>query len=98
LKTSHTLFVGNTRHIISELADQSIGLIITSPPYWNIKDYEIEKQIGYDQTYEEYINSLQSAKVAPWARAAVSMLGPSRRFALSAFRDSEAVSIFKSSI
>jgi DNA modification methylase len=59
LKTSHTLFVGNTRHIISELADQSIGLIITSPPYWNIKDYEIEKQIGYDQTYEEYINSLQ---------------------------------------
>nr|MDO8108922.1 site-specific DNA-methyltransferase [Candidatus Sigynarchaeota archaeon] len=43
---------------MKELPAQSIHLIITSPPYWNVKNYEHEKQIGYSQSYQEYIDSL----------------------------------------
>ena len=43
---------------MSELKDKSVDLIITSPPYWQLKDYGTENQIGYNDSYEEYINNL----------------------------------------
>jgi len=43
---------------MKEIKDESIHLIITSPPYWQLKDYGTDKQIGFDNTYEEYINNL----------------------------------------
>lgn len=36
----------------------SVHLVITSPPYWQLKDYGIENQIGYHEDYETYINNL----------------------------------------
>ncbi|KKE78271.1 site-specific DNA-methyltransferase [Bacilli bacterium] len=43
------------------IEDQFIDLIITSPPYWNMKDYgSIENQTGYGQTYEEYLSDIKS--------------------------------------
>ena len=41
-----------------ELEDGSIHLILTSPPYWQLKDYGSAGQIGFCNTYEEYINNL----------------------------------------
>jgi DNA modification methylase len=35
-----------------------VHLIITSPPYWQLKDYGIKHQIGFDDSYERYINNL----------------------------------------
>lgn len=43
---------------MSELADNSVHLAITSPPYWQLKDYGTENQIGFHDTYENYINNL----------------------------------------
>lgn len=43
---------------MNEVKDESVHLIITSPPYWQLKDYGDEKQIGFNDTYEEYINNL----------------------------------------
>lgn len=43
---------------MNEVADESVHLVITSPPYWQLKDYGNEKQIGFNDTYEEYINNL----------------------------------------
>lgn len=40
------------------LEDKSVHLVITSPPYWQLKDYGTENQIGYHDTYEKYINNL----------------------------------------
>ena len=37
---------------------ESVHLIITSPPYWQLKDYGNGRQIGFDDNYEEYINNL----------------------------------------
>lgn len=41
-----------------EIEDETIGLVVTSPPYWNIKDYGIDGQIGYGQTLHEYLRDL----------------------------------------
>lgn len=59
IKTHHTLIVGDARQRILELKDKSVGLVITSPPYWNIKDYGVAGQIGCAQSYEDYIDSLK---------------------------------------
>jgi len=47
---------------MSEVNDRMIQTIITSPPYWNIKKYsekKIDSEIGYGQTYEEYLEALR---------------------------------------
>ncbi len=55
--TKHKVIIGDSRKMI-ELAAQSVQLVITSPPYWQLKDYGNGGQIGFDDTYEDYINNL----------------------------------------
>jgi site-specific DNA-methyltransferase (adenine-specific) len=43
---------------MNELEDKSVHLIITSPPYWQLKDYGTDTQIGFNDSYESYINHL----------------------------------------
>jgi site-specific DNA-methyltransferase (adenine-specific) len=40
------------------ILNNSVHLIITSPPYWQLKDYGADKQIGFHENYESYINNL----------------------------------------
>lgn len=51
------IIVGDSR-VMEEISNDSIDLIITSPPYWQIKDYGNDKQIGYNQSLSEYYNDL----------------------------------------
>jgi len=39
--------------------DPCVDVIITSPPYWNLKDYGVPGQIGYGQTKEEYLADME---------------------------------------
>ena len=55
--TEHKIIFGDSRNM-SQIADQSVQLIITSPPYWQLKDYGTDDQIGFNDSYEEYINNL----------------------------------------
>ena len=57
IETKHTIINGDSRKM-SELEDNSVHLIITSPPYWQLKDYGNDNQIGFNDTYEQYINNL----------------------------------------
>lgn len=43
---------------MKEIPDESVHLIITSPPYWQLKDYGNSQQIGFNDSYEDYINNL----------------------------------------
>lgn len=43
---------------MKEMDDKTIHLIITSPPYWQLKDYGADSQIGFNDSYENYINNL----------------------------------------
>lgn len=57
MKTHHTIIQGDSRKML-ELQDNSVHLAITSPPYWQLKDYGTMNQIGFHQSYESYINNL----------------------------------------
>lgn len=57
MKTYHKIIIGDSRWM-KEVADESVHLIVTSPPYWQLKDYGNGSQIGFNDTYEEYINNL----------------------------------------
>lgn len=52
-----TIIIGDSRNM-NEIEDESIHLIVTSPPYWQLKDYGNGRQIGFNDSYEEYINNL----------------------------------------
>lgn len=57
IQTKHTLINGDSRNM-SLMPDKSVHLIITSPPYWQLKDYGTDNQIGFNESYEAYINNL----------------------------------------
>jgi len=52
------LIINGDSRKMNEVYDCSVDLIVTSPPYWNIKDYGSERQIGYNQTLKEYLDDL----------------------------------------
>jgi site-specific DNA-methyltransferase (adenine-specific) len=57
MKTNHKIIIGDSRSM-TELQDKSVHLVITSPPYWQLKDYGTSDQIGFNDSYEDYINNL----------------------------------------
>ena len=57
LKTIHKIINGDSRQM-NLIHDNSVHLVITSPPYWQLKDYGTKKQIGFHDSYESYINNL----------------------------------------
>ena len=57
LKTFHKIINGDSK-CMQEIKNESIDLIVTSPPYWQLKDYGSKNQIGFNDNYEEYINNL----------------------------------------
>ncbi len=56
-QTKHKIISGDSRNM-SALENESVHLIVTSPPYWQLKDYGTENQIGFHDSYENYINNL----------------------------------------
>ncbi len=57
MSTIHKIINGDSRKV-NLLDKNSVHLIITSPPYWQLKDYGSENQIGYNESYENYVNNL----------------------------------------
>lgn len=52
-----TIIIGDSRRM-EDLKDESVHLVVTSPPYWQLKDYGNGSQIGFNDSYEDYINNL----------------------------------------
>jgi len=53
--------MGDSREII-EIGNDSVDLVVTSSPYWHIKDYGVEGQIGrYGQSLQQYLKDLYRA-------------------------------------
>ena len=57
--TTHRILLGDSRARIGELAEESIHLAITSPPYWTLKRYEEHPdQLGHVDDYEEFLDAI----------------------------------------
>jgi DNA modification methylase len=57
MRTIHKIIHGDSRQM-NLVPNESVHLVITSPPYWQLKDYGTDTQIGYNESYESYINNL----------------------------------------
>lgn len=55
--TTHRIVFGDAKDM-GLIDDQTVHLIVTSPPYWRLKDYGSDQQIGFPDTYEEYLENL----------------------------------------
>lgn len=54
----NTLYIGDAFDILSSLPEKSVQTIITSPPYYQLRDYGIKGQIGQENSVDEYVNRL----------------------------------------
>ena len=52
------IYLGSSLDILRELPDNSIDCCVTSPPYYALRDYGVEGQIGLEETPEAYIAKL----------------------------------------
>ena len=52
------IICGDALKTLKELPAESIDCVITSPPFFNLRDYGIEGQIGLEKTWQEYIKKL----------------------------------------
>ena len=50
--------IGDCKTLIKKISDCSVQLIVTSPPYWNAKNYGSVNQIGFNQSYSDYLSNL----------------------------------------
>lgn len=58
IPTTHRLYAGDAREI-SSLKPASLHLVLTSPPYWTLKDYrESDAQLGHIEDYEQFLMEL----------------------------------------
>lgn len=55
-QTEHgTLYLGDAREVLRCLPDESVNCCVTSPPYWGLRDYGVDGQIGLERTPDEYV-------------------------------------------
>lgn len=52
------ILVGDVRERLAELPDQSVQCVVTSPPYWGLRDYGHDGQFGLEQTPDEYVDGM----------------------------------------
>src|SRR5438105_228816 len=58
IPTIHDLYLGDARAMVA-VQPQSVHLVLTSPPYWTLKEYNrTDGQLGYVKDYEQFLGEL----------------------------------------
>lgn len=52
------LIVGDARQVLNWLPEGTVQTCVTSPPYWHVRDYGIQGQLGLEANLDDYINHL----------------------------------------
>lgn len=55
MSVSAQILVGDCREVLRGLPDCSVQCVVTSPPYYGLRDYGVDGQIGLERTYPEFI-------------------------------------------
>jgi DNA modification methylase len=61
-----TILLGDARTRLADIPDQSVQCVITSPPYWGLRDYGTTNQIGLEQTPIDYVREMVTVFDAVW--------------------------------
>ena len=60
MEIDNHIFIGDSREVLKSFPDAVVNTTITSPPYYNLRDYGEANQIGLEDSLEEYIEQLCS--------------------------------------
>ena len=52
------IFTGNALNVLQTLPSESVHTCVTSPPYFGLRDYGVQEQIGVERTPDDYIRSI----------------------------------------
>jgi len=52
------ILIGNCLDVLPTLEEQSVHTCVTSPPYWGLRDYGKDDQLGLEETPEEYVSNM----------------------------------------
>jgi len=52
------ILVGDVRERLREIPDESVHCIVTSPPYWGLRDYGVDGQLGLETDFQDYIEAM----------------------------------------
>ncbi len=52
------ILIGDVRERLAELPDESVHCVVTSPPYFGLRDYEVDGQVGLEATPEAFVAEL----------------------------------------
>ena len=50
---------GDVLDKLATISDETIDVIISSPPFWSLRDYSVEGQIGLEPDFHDYLNTMQ---------------------------------------
>ncbi len=53
-----SVYTGNAYNVLKQLPDETFNCVITSPPYFWLRDYGVEGQIGQEETIAEYVDAI----------------------------------------
>ncbi|MEM9685345.1 MAG: site-specific DNA-methyltransferase [Bacteroidota bacterium] len=65
MKTNH-IYLGDALEVIQSFPDKSIDTVITSPPYWQLRDYGWDGQWGLESDFETYLERMWSLMDEFW--------------------------------
>ena len=54
----NTIIQGDVLEKLKELPGESVDMVITSPPYWGLRNYSVDGQMGLEKTFEEFMNKM----------------------------------------
>ena len=57
VKVNH-IYQGDALEVLQSLESQQVDMCVTSPPYWGLRDYGVEGQLGLEPDFNEYIDKL----------------------------------------
>ena len=57
-KNKFLLLNGDSKKVLKTLPNEIIHTVVTSPPYWQLRDYFVADQLGQEATPEEYVKNL----------------------------------------
>lgn len=55
----NTIVLGDAVEILRTMPDDSVHCVVTSPPYYRLRDYGVDGQIGLENSLAEYLNRLR---------------------------------------
>jgi DNA modification methylase len=54
----HKFYCGDVRDCLTQIKSATVQCVVTSPPYWGLRDYGVTGQIGLEANPEEYLGTM----------------------------------------